>query len=120
LSSTETYVGGVNDGEYIAYHNNGKVRFKTVYKKGAASGEVVYFEKDGKPWAVYVFDKNDIKSARFLDANGKEIGSSVAKNNKLQLTVYNQNGTKASEKFYNEKGYQTGTETVYYPNGSVR
>ncbi|RYY27234.1 MAG: tetratricopeptide repeat protein [Chitinophagaceae bacterium] len=120
LSSTETYVGGVNDGEYIAYHNNGKVRFKTVYKKGAASGEVVYFEKDGKPWAVYVFDKNDIKSARFLDANGKEIGSSVAKNNKLQLTVYNQNGTKASEKFYNEKGYQTDTETVYYPNGSVR
>ncbi len=120
LSSTETYVAGVNEGEYVAYHDNGKVRFKTNYTKGTASGEVVYFEKNGKPWAIYVFDKNNIRSARFLDASGKELGTSVAKNNKLQLTIYSPYGTKTIEKFYDEKGLQTGTETAYYPNGAVR
>ncbi len=119
ISTTENYADGLYDGEYAAYHANGKLRFKTNYRKNQASGEVVYFEEDGKPWAVYQFDKNDVKSARFFDKTGKEIGSSIAKNKQLHLLVFNYDGSKQVEKYYDDKGLQTGTETTYFPNGAI-
>jgi uncharacterized protein len=119
LKSTQEYVNGKEEGEYAEYYDNGQLFTKYNYKKGVINGEISYNDDDGKLFSVIVFEDNKIISAKYLDKSGKESGTSVMKDKKLDLVSFFADGAKKMTASYNNKGNTEGTETYFYHCGKV-
>jgi len=120
LKSKENYVNGEMEGEYSEYYNNGVLFYTTIFKKGKQDAPTEYFAQDGKKFSVFNFDNNILKSAKYFDKSGKEIGLSERKGKKMDLTNFSPSGFKKLHAIYNDKGSIEGAETSYYTSGKVR
>lgn len=117
--SIETYVNGELEGPYEEYHRNGTLYAKYIYKKGKLNGDVAYHDKDGKVYVTQSYDDNVLRSAKYMDKEGKTLSESKMKNRSIELTTYSPIGTKRSNITYNDKGETIGTETYFYSNGGL-
>ena len=117
LKANETLVDGEIEGEYTEYYDNGQLFYKCIYKKGKATGDIEYFDKDGKKYFAYTFENDVIKVAKYFDKSGKEVGVSERKSKKLDLTTYYSDGLKRSQAVYNDKGDIIGSETYFFRSG---
>jgi antitoxin component YwqK of YwqJK toxin-antitoxin module/Tfp pilus assembly protein PilF len=119
LKSKENYRDGDLDGEYIEYYDNGVLAYTTIYKKGKQDAPTEYFAHDGKKFSIYNFDNGILRSAKYFDKSGKEIGFSDRKAKKLDLTNFSPEGFKKVHAVYNDKGFIEGLETSYYTSGKI-
>jgi hypothetical protein len=114
----ETYNNGTLEGEYSSYHENGQLYTKYINnKKGKTSGDVQYYDKDGKVYCTFTFDEDRLKSARYFDKTGKQIAQSETSKGKLDLLGYNPDGTKRMLTPYNSKGEIDGLKVYYHGSG---
>lgn len=119
LKTVEPYVNGLLEGLYEEYYPNGKLFTKYQNKKGKTVGTIEYNDDDGKLFSVLTYENDILKSAKYYDKSGKEIGSSDTKNKRLELVTYRPDGSKRVQSVYNSKGVQIEDEIFYFNNGSV-
>ena len=118
LKTTETFEKGKINGEYAEYYDNNQLFYKCTYINGKASGEVTYYDRDSKPYSIYVYEGDVTKLARYIDKKGKEVGVSERKAKKLDLTTYYADGFKRSTATYNDKSEINGPEVFYFRSGN--
>ncbi|THU30774.1 tetratricopeptide repeat protein [Niastella caeni] len=117
-NTVETYNNGTLEGEYVSYYYDGQLYTKYVNnKKGKVSGDVQYLDKDGKLYYTFTFDEDKLKAARYFDKAGKQISLSETSKGKIDLLVYNADGTKKVATPYNAKGEIDGIQTYFYGSG---
>lgn len=120
IRSVETYDKGVLEGVYIQYHENGKEAFRYNNTKGTTTGEVNYYDTDGKLFSTLVFENDIIKAGRYFDKNGKQISSSETRNGRLDLVGYTPQGTKRNIVPYDAAGEVDGVRIYYFGSGKER
>ncbi|HEX6429195.1 MAG TPA: hypothetical protein VF008_15970 [Niastella sp.] len=118
--TVEGYNNSILEGEYISYHDNGQLYTKYINKKGKVTGDVNYYDEDGKLYCTYTYDEDKLKTARYFDKAGKQIGLSERTKGKLDLLDYYPDGTKKVLTAYNAKGEAEGTKVYYYGSGSTK
>jgi antitoxin component YwqK of YwqJK toxin-antitoxin module/Tfp pilus assembly protein PilF len=116
--AVETFNNGTLEGAYSSFHDNGQLYTKYINnKKGKTSGDVQYFDKDGKLYCTFTFDEDRLKAARFVDKTGKQISQSETVKGKLDLLSYYPDGTKKVQTPYNGKGEVDGAQIYFYGSG---
>ncbi len=134
-------------GNIKKYHENGKLKMKTPYKKGKKEGVEKWYYADGRLKAIvlykngeqgvtteYKYYKNGNLWNETSYKNGKKDGEEKQfyKNGKLQKQILYENGKATGvEKWYHEdgrlwsktpysNGLPDGVKTEYYENGRLK
>ncbi|MEZ4922362.1 MAG: hypothetical protein R2780_04255 [Crocinitomicaceae bacterium] len=92
LSEGMILAGGIFDGEWVTYYQDGKMKSKGTYTEGKKNGKWVYYFTDGKKEQEGSF-KNDVLYA--------------------QWTWYYQNGQIRKQEYFNSKGLLEGEQLEY-------
>jgi len=120
LKRVSNYVNGLLEGESVEYNDQGVVVEKDTYKKGKSEGTAQYFDDDGILYSSLEFDNDKLKSAKYFNKAGKEIGSSTRQNKQIELTTYTPEGFKNSIVLYNDEGQKMKSDKFFYPSGQVK
>ena len=56
LKSSQHYVDGKDDGEWLFYHIDGAIQTKAYFKQGVRVGKWENFHENGMPWKVQTYD----------------------------------------------------------------
>ena len=89
----ENYDTGIRNGDYIVYDEQGKILYKTIFKKG--SGVEKVFRRNGSIYQIRCYKDN------FIDKNSKEI-------------IYYENGN-----VFQEKNYKNNIIIQYSITGKI-
>jgi antitoxin component YwqK of YwqJK toxin-antitoxin module/Tfp pilus assembly protein PilF len=119
LKSQTPYVNGKQEGIEEEYYEDGPLSDTYTYKKGILNGEAVSYDKDQKIYARFQFSSNALESAQYFDKAGKQFSSAERKNKQLDLTIFQPDGTRTTQRSLNERGQINGKETNYYTTGAV-
>jgi len=103
-SYIETYHHDTLNGEYIFYHQNGKIRIRGYYKMGLFDSTWIYLDRFGVM----------VGQAEFNMGSGQQIAY-YPNGNKKQLVPYKNNQIHGMKIFYNPDGSQIKVQK--YENG---
>ena len=61
LKSSQHYVDGKDDGEWLFYYIDGTIQTKAYFKEGVRIGKWEYFHENGMPWKIQTYDDDGNK-----------------------------------------------------------
>ena len=61
LKSSQYYVDGKDDGEWLFYYIDGTIQTKAYFKEGVRIGKWEYFHENGMPWKIQIYDDDGNK-----------------------------------------------------------
>lgn len=83
FSQNKTDKQGRRQGQWIEYHDNGKIKSKGTFKNGFPVGEFFYYTETGSLQAKNVFAENGIDAVtEIYSENGKVVANGFYKNKK--------------------------------------
>ena len=65
LKSSQYYVDGKDDGEWLFYYIDGTIQTKAYFKEGVRIGKWEYFYENGMPWKVQTYDSLGNKTGKW-------------------------------------------------------
>ncbi|MDC3218556.1 hypothetical protein OAU12_03350 [Flavobacteriaceae bacterium] len=65
LKSSQHYVDGKDDGEWLFYYIDGTIQTKAYFKEGVRIGKWEYFYENGMPWKVQTYDSLGNKTGKW-------------------------------------------------------
>ena len=121
LAKTETFVDGLEEGEFTEYYRSGEIKYKGFYFKGKKKGEGKEFYKNGKIKEIENFDTGEI--TQFFE-NGKVETNGFVKYGEYisersgEWKEYYENGELKSIGIYSSSN-RTGKWQLYHDNGQL-
>lgn len=122
---------GLKTGEWMQYHNKGRLKSKGNYSQGKKVKEWYYFDHEGRLESevylddngAYLYEKQYYEDGTLLRNNEYFMGGALKKeeisitSSKKHLKTYYQNG-QLKEEGQLEGGVEVGKWTYYYSNGN--
>lgn len=61
LKSSQHYINGKDNGEWLFYYMDGTIQTKAYFKEGVRIGKWEHFHENGLPWKIQTYDEDGNK-----------------------------------------------------------
>ncbi|MFI5158301.1 MAG: tetratricopeptide repeat protein [Sphingobacteriales bacterium] len=114
-----SYVNNNEEGLHQEYYENGQLAVNYMAKKAKINGEALYYGKDGKIYSTYIYDNGAVRSAKYVDATGRQLSYAQMKDHTIDVVVYTSDGVKKAHRGFDQKGDIEGPDTLFYSSGKI-
>lgn len=116
ITAIDPYVMNSNQGMYIDYYRNGRVKRKIHFLDDSREGEAFYYSPDSMLMFKILNNQDIIKEITYMNAQGNYVKPIVIRKGSQDVVTYYSNG-KVSAKFTLLDGLYSGRFYSYYPTG---
>ncbi|MEI6949533.1 tetratricopeptide repeat protein [Paraflavisolibacter sp. H34] len=120
LKELRTFTDDLQEGADKSYNDEGVLASETFFQKGKAEGLGKYYDSDGKLYGTFLYEKNLLKTATYLNKEGQPISTSERRNKLIDLDMYTPEGYKVSHHRFNDAAKEVAPSTYFYPSGKVK